>query len=95
MDVRNFDLEAEGYARLKVSGNANTQHIRLEGLGKIRAEELVSKEVDLHIDGSSYISINVIDALYATVQGQARLEFAGEPRIKKIDKEEQAFVGSF
>lgn len=95
VNVSNFDLDAEGYARLKISGIANTQHIRLEGLGKIRAEELVSKEADLQIDGSSYISINVSEALYANVQGQARLEFAGEPRIKKIDKEEQAFVGTF
>lgn len=95
VDVIDFNLEAEGYARIKVSGVANTQRIRLEGLGKIRAEELVSKEVDIEIDGSSYISLFVSDALYATVQGQAHLEFSGNPRITEIDKEEQAFVGTF
>lgn len=95
VDVINFDLEAEGYARIKVSGKANTQRIRLEGLGKIRAEELVSKEVDIEIDGSSYISLFVSEALFATVQGQAHLEFSGDPRITEIDKEEQAFVGTF
>lgn len=95
VDVINFDLIAEGYARLAVTGSADSQHIQLEGLGKIKADELASKEVDINIDGSSYISLNVSKALYANVRGQARLEYSGQPRIQKIDKEEQAFVGTF
>ena len=89
-------LNAGGFSKLNLSGEADAIDIRGERSASIEANAFVVKKADANLSGSSKVNISISESLNATLVGGSSLYYTGTPSIKigKIIKSTLAPYGS-
>jgi hypothetical protein len=81
LDVQEFNALISGDGDIVATGKANTQTIRISGIGDMQLFELKGQRGDIHIDGLGNVEINVSEKLDVTVRGSGDIYYLGTPDI--------------
>jgi hypothetical protein len=90
MTVRNFKNDAlsvntAGLSELMIDGKVSVSKIELNGSGAdVNLSRLLAREVDLKINGSGNVALNVTDRLKVIINGTGNVRYKGNPAdVKK------------
>ena len=81
VDVNDLDLNIASSADLTISGEAESQNIKVNSSGKLNAIDLISKDCKIEVSSSGSASINVMENLDVTVRSSARVNYKGNPKV--------------
>ncbi len=85
--AREFNLEAKGASKVNVKGNCQTFKITGIGASEIDAEELIAKNVLVHVSGATHAQVFASDSISAEAFGASEIECKGHPKfINKIER---------
>jgi len=79
--VTNLDLMIASSAHLTLSGEAESQNIRVNSSGNLKAYDLASRDCTIDVQSSGNANINVTDNLDAKVSSSANLNYKGSPKV--------------
>ena len=80
-----MSLQISGSSRIELAGSAEDLMVDASGASKVELDDLVARSADVHLSGSSRCAVEVTDELSAALSGASYLDYAGEPRLGKID----------
>ena len=78
-----FYLEADGATRATLSGNVNAVSASVNGAGKLDADALATRAMELEINGAGRANVNVADALKVTISGAGKVIYTGDPQVSR------------
>lgn len=81
IDVKKLNIEAHGATNMYLEGTVKEQTIQLEGASHYDAGLLTSQKAHIEASGSSRVTVNAIEKLYAKVSGSTFLGYKGEPML--------------
>ena len=80
-----MSLQISGSSRIELAGSAEDLMVDASGASKVELDNLVARSANVHLSGSSRCTVEVTDELSAELSGASYLDYAGEPRLGKID----------
>lgn len=83
LNADSLEIHANGAADIRVGGEVITQELHFNGASEYQAADLASKQVTLKFAGASEATLNVSDALNATMSGASTVRYVGDPTIEK------------
>lgn len=83
LDVQEFSAYISGDGDITATGKADTQTIRISGMGDMQLFDLEGSNGDITIDGSGDIEINVSEKLTINISGSGNIYYLGTPTITK------------
>lgn len=78
-----FYLEANGAAKVKLSGNVNAMSGEMNGASRLDAESLVTRAMELSINGYGHADVNATEVLKVEISGAGKVTYSGNPTISK------------
>lgn len=78
-----FYLEANGATRVKLSGNVNAMSGEMNGASRLDAEALVTRAMELSINGAGRADVNATEVLKVEISGAGKVTYSGNPTISK------------
>lgn len=78
-----FYLLGNGATRVALNGNVNAVSGELNGASRLDAESLVTRAMELEINGAGRADVNVSDALKVEVSGAGKVTYSGNPTVSK------------
>ncbi len=78
-----FYVEANGASRLVLSGNVNAMSGEMNGASRLDAESLVTRAMELTINGAGRADVNATEALKVDISGAGKVTYTGNPTISK------------
>lgn len=79
--LHDLKVHAQGASKVILEGQADNQHIMLEGASIYDARACSSSKVTIDAQGAAQVIVQVRDILHAIVSGTASLSYIGEPRL--------------
>ncbi len=87
VEVNDLDVSVEGVAKMRLTGRADRQHILFDGIGKIWAEDLVTRTTTAEINGTGNLYVHATERLSAEVNGfGSKIRYKGNPKEKDFEK---------
>lgn len=88
VEVRDVDEEdlvvgLAGAARLELAGTVDRFELDLSGVGKVHAEDLSAREVQVRVSGVGQARVRARERLEARVSGIGRVLYSGDPEVEK------------
>jgi len=80
-----LELDGSGAADVKASGKTNILTVSLSGAGKIAAEALHAKDVQITLSGAGKVDVDVSNTLSVKISGVGSVIYSGNP--KSIQKQ--------
>ena len=78
-------IEINGSSSVEVSGKTENLVANLDGVGRLDAYDLVSKNAQVKLNGTGKVEINVAEKLSATINGVGKIIYKGKPVIEKMN----------
>lgn len=82
LEAEELQVELTGSGNINLTGEVQTQDVRLTSSGQYQAKDLESREVDIEITGSGDADIWVTDSLEADLTGSGNLNYYGNPQVE-------------
>lgn len=76
-----LDLVSSGASDVDLAGNCPRQIININGGGKYRAADLVSKDVTINASGAADVDVSAADKLELNLSGASQVDYYGDPTI--------------
>lgn len=76
-------LKILGSGKANVKGSVNLQKVAINGNADYNADDLMSKEAYVSINGSGSASVNVQDVLNIKIFGSGVVKYSGTPEIEQ------------
>jgi len=83
LDAGSLEIEHNGTGTVRICGMVDQQAVRLNGMGDYLADDLVSSQAIVRIQGAGMARVRVDQALDAGIRGMGVLEYTGNPKLKK------------
>lgn len=81
--MNNVSASVDGSGDIRMVGSANNLNLSISGSGNIDFAGVKALSANCSIDGSGDISVNVSNALVATINGSGDIEYYGNPTVTK------------
>ena len=78
-----FEIDSNGAATVKVSGETGTVIIDANGAGKVDAHKLRANKGTVEVNGVAKVEVNAREELNVTVSGPASVIYSGDPKLNK------------
>lgn len=78
-----FYLDGNGATRATLSGKVNAMAGELNGAGRLDAEQLTTRAMELSISGAGRADVSVSDVLKVDISGAGKVTYSGSPTISK------------
>lgn len=78
-----LDAEISGAGMVKVSGDVETQFLRISGAGWYQADRLISDFAQIRVSGTGVANVMVNDDLNVVISGLGKVTYSGYPEIFK------------
>ncbi|MEP6822832.1 MAG: head GIN domain-containing protein [Chthoniobacterales bacterium] len=78
-----FYLEANGASKVTLSGNVNAVSAEMNGANKLYAESLVTRAMEVEINGAGKAEVNATQALKVVISGAGKVTYSGDPTVSK------------
>ena len=78
-----FYLEANGATRAKLSGTVNAMSGEMNGASRLDAESLVTRAMELTINGAGKADVNVSEVLKVEISGAGKVTYSGNPQVSE------------
>lgn len=78
-----LDVSISGSGRVEVSGDVESQAVKLSGSGSYFAEKLISDFANVIVSGSGQAEITTSDELSAVISGSGLISYSGYPDVYK------------
>lgn len=78
-----FDINSNGAASIRVSGETNALRIEANGAGKIDTHKLRASEAVVESNGVSRVELHASDKLDVTVSGPSHVVYEGDPKVNQ------------
>ncbi len=78
-----FYLEANGASRMKLSGNVNAMSGEMNGASRLDAESLVTRAMELTINGAGRADVNATEVLKVEISGAGKVNYLGNPQVSQ------------
>ncbi|ELR71396.1 hypothetical protein C900_02737 [Fulvivirga imtechensis AK7] len=85
VDLKALKVNVSGAGAVELRGNVTEQNIQMSGAGGLDAKRLVSKKCKIEISGVGGASLNVKEALDASVSGVGGITYRGNPAQVKTN----------
>ena len=79
----NLAVTISGAGAVTAAGEAESQDVRISGVGSYQAGELESQEAQIDITGAGSAIVNVSDELDATISGSGAVQYIGDPTVNQ------------
>jgi hypothetical protein len=76
-------VTVNGGTRVRLDGSVDRQDIVIAGASDYQADQLVSREANVEINGAGTVVLNVSTHLTATINGAGTVEYIGSPRVER------------
>jgi Putative auto-transporter adhesin, head GIN domain len=76
-----FDIDSNGAASIRVSGETNALRIEANGAGKIDTHKLRATKAVVESTGVSRVELHASDRLDVTVSGPSQVIYEGDPEV--------------
>lgn len=83
VNVQQISTDISGSASVTYTGQANLQHITIQGSAEVNSVDLVTSITHCDIKGSGHCLVQVSDSLYANISGVGKIDYRGNPVIVK------------
>lgn len=80
--AKDIKSKINGSGDLHLLGETQNHKIQINGSGDLKAEELISKNYDIHINGSGNANISVSEKLEVSIVGSGDITYSGDPAIE-------------
>ena len=81
--LNDLEVQLDGVNTLIANGTANRVRYELKGENDIQAFDLMSKETNVRIIGTSQAAVNCEDHLTVRIVGEGEVLYKGQPNIEK------------
>lgn len=81
IDTKSVKIEMSGAGVIILAGNTDLQETHISGAGGLMAEELQSKECDIHLGGIGGANVFVTEKLEASITGIGGIQYSGNPQL--------------
>lgn len=78
-------LEANGATRVALQGNVNALSAELNGASRLDAESLITRAMELSINGAGRAEVHVTEVLKAEIAGAGKVIYSGDPKTVSRD----------
>jgi hypothetical protein len=76
-------VTVNGGTRVRLDGSVDRQDVLIAGASDYQADQLVSREANVEINGAGTVVLNVSARLTATINGAGTIEYIGSPRVER------------
>ena len=85
VNIENIELVLDGGTNVDLTGKAVKANFKLNGAGKIDAENLLAENLKVEIAGAGYARVNASKEINAIVSGVGAIEYSGNPAKVKSE----------
>lgn len=85
IEMDRLKINISGAGSVELAGRAETQEVNMSGAGGLDAEDLISKNAEVHISGVGGAHVHVTEKLKASVSGVGGITYSGDP--KEVEKD--------
>ena len=78
-----FYLEANGATKVTLAGKVNAMSGEMNGASRLNAESLVTRAMELSINGAGKAGVNATEVLKVEISGAGKVTYAGNPTVSK------------
>jgi phage shock protein PspC (stress-responsive transcriptional regulator) len=93
LHVGDLKVEINSAGLVQLGGLCRIADLEVDGVGKIRASELVADSVRAEVDGIGAIWCNPVDYLHGCVDGLGAISYKSEPRSKETNVRGMGKIG--
>ena len=83
LDVDKLRVEMQGSGKIKVSGRATKERMRLAGAGEYHASNLAADSVEVKLEGAGDVEVMARQKLDVRISGAGNVRYLGDPKLEK------------
>lgn len=81
--AKSLEVSVSGAGNCEISGQVETQEIRLSGSGNYLARDLESRTASALVSGAGDVTVHVLDTLDAKISGAGSIRYHGAPTVRQ------------
>jgi Putative auto-transporter adhesin, head GIN domain len=81
LDVDKLRVEMQGSGKVKASGRATKERMRIAGSGEFHGADLAADSVDIKLEGAASVEVMARERLEVDLSGAGSVRYRGEPKL--------------